>query len=118
MNYNLIGRIKNWLGVCKVKKRVNKPACTVEKQVGACAGQLGVNGPSHVLSKACKKKLQNTSLIPRPPPFFVLRFAFSIIHGSGRARKTGKAWEHLSRDDVWWTRGGRRGGGVHVQITY
>ena len=85
MNYNLIGRIKNWLGVCKVKKRVNKPACTVEKQVGACAGQLGVNGPSHVLSKACKKKLQNTSLIPRPPPFLVLRFAFSIIHGSGRA---------------------------------
>ena len=22
------------------------------------------------------------SLVPRPPPFFVLRFAFSIIHGS------------------------------------
>jgi len=37
------------------------------------------------------------SLVPRPPPFFVLRFAFSIIHGSGRARKTGKAWFHLSR---------------------
>ena len=26
-----------------------------------------------------------TSLVPRPPPFFVLQFAFSIIHGSGRA---------------------------------
>ena len=23
------------------------------------------------------------SLVPRPPPFYVLRFAFSIIHGSG-----------------------------------
>ena len=29
-------------------------------------------------------------------PVFVFRFAFSIIHG--RARKTGKAWEHLSRE--------------------
>ena len=26
-----------------------------------------------------------SSLVPRPSPFFVLRFAFSIIHGSGRA---------------------------------
>ena len=25
------------------------------------------------------------SLVPRPPPFFVLRFVFGIIHGSGRA---------------------------------
>ena len=25
------------------------------------------------------------SLVPRPPPFFVLRFAFSIIRGSGSA---------------------------------
>ena len=33
------------------------------------------------------------SLVPRPPPFFVLQFSFSIIHGS-------------------------RGGGIHVQITY
>ena len=38
------------------------------------------------------------SLVPRPTPFFVLRFAFSRIHGGGRARKTGKAWEHLSRE--------------------
>ena len=35
------------------------------------------------------------SLVPRPTPFFVLRFAF---HGGGRVRKTGKAWEHLSRE--------------------
>ena len=34
-----------------------------------------------------------SSLVPRPPPFFVLRFAFSIIYGSGRVRKMGKAWE-------------------------
>ena len=38
------------------------------------------------------------SLVPRPPLFFVHRFSFSIIHGSGRARKTGKAWENLSRE--------------------
>ena len=25
-------------------------------------------------------------------------FLFSIIHGGGSARKTGKAWEHLSRE--------------------
>jgi len=30
------------------------------------------------------------SLVPRPPPFFVLRLAFSIIHESGRARKRGR----------------------------
>jgi len=32
---------------------------------------------------------------------------FSIIHGSGKARKTGKAWSHLSRAwrqvDARWT---------------
>ena len=38
------------------------------------------------------------SLVPRPPPFFVLQFSFSIIHGSGRAWKTGKGWEHLSHE--------------------
>ena len=27
-------------------------------------------------------KFENRSLVPRPPPFFVLWFAFSIIHGS------------------------------------
>ena len=51
-----------------------------------------------------------SSLIPRPPPFFVLRFAFSIIHRSGRVRKTGKAWSHPWREwcqvDVRWTSGG------------
>ena len=44
------------------------------------------------------------SLVPRPLPFFVLRFSFSIIHGSSSAsvyyteqktknKKTGEAWE-------------------------
>ena len=58
------------------------------------------------------------SLVPRPPPFFVLRFSFGIIHGSGRARKRGRPGNTYHVNDVWWTRGGRRGGGVHVQITY
>ena len=35
---------------------------------------------------------------PGLPPFFVLRFSFSIMHKRGRARKTGKAWDHLSRE--------------------
>ena len=42
-------------------------------------------------------EVAHCSLVPRPPLFFVLQFAFSIIHGSGKARKTGKAWSHLSR---------------------
>ena len=42
------------------------------------------------------------TLVSRPPLFFVLRFAFSIIHGSGRARKAGKAWSHSSHE---WMRG-------------
>ena len=41
-------------------------------------------------------KQGSTNLIPRPSPFFVLQFAFSIIYGSGRERKTGKAWSHPS----------------------
>ena len=47
----------------------------------------------------------HSSLVPRPPPFFALWFAFSIIHGSGRARKMGKAWSHPS---CVWTWGGHR----------
>ena len=39
------------------------------------------------------------SLIPRPPPFFVLRFVFSIIHGSGRARRPGLI-QHVSEREV------------------
>ena len=49
-----------------------------------------------------EQEWDNASLVPRPPPFFVFRYAFSIIHGSGGVRKTGKAWSHPSRE---WTRG-------------
>ena len=31
-------------------------------------------------------------------PILCSWFAFSIIHGSGRVRKTGKAWSHSSRE--------------------
>ena len=48
------------------------------------------------------------SLVPRPPPFFVLRFAFSIIHGSGKRGRPGLI-HHVC--DVRWTRGERRGEG-------
>ena len=37
-----------------------------------------------------------TSLIPKPTPCFVLRFALTIIQRSGRAAKTGKAWDNSS----------------------
>ena len=55
------------------------------------------------------------SLVPGPPLFFILRFAFSIIHGSGKARKMGKAWEHHHVNDVRWMRGGRRGEGSALE---
>ena len=47
-------------------------------------------------------------LAPRLPPFFVFRLVFSIIHGSGRMAKTGKAWSHSQRE---WTQDGCRGEG-------
>ena len=46
----------------------------------ATIGQLWNRGSNPVDQLVCE-----CSLIPRPPPFYVLRFAFSIIHGSGRA---------------------------------
>ena len=39
------------------------------------------------------------SLVPRPPLFFV-RFAFSIIHGSGRMRKRGSPGDTYHVTDV------------------
>ena len=48
-----------------------------------------------------------SSLVPRPTSFFVLQFAFSIIHRSGRTQKLRKAGEHLSCEwhlvDARWT---------------
>ena len=35
-------------------------------------------------------KGKTISLIPRPPPFFVLRFAFSIIHEAENSDKRGR----------------------------
>jgi len=39
------------------------------------------------------------SFVPRPPPFFVLQFAFSVIHGSGRHSET-------QTEDQKWRRPG------------
>ena len=68
------------------------------------------------------------SLVPRPTP--VLRFAFTIIHRSGRVakngeglgtqtkgqKKTGRPGNTYQVNDVWWTRGGRRGDGAQLQV--
>ena len=54
------------------------------------------------------------SLVPRPPLFFVLQFAFSIIHGSGRTVKNG---EGLGTPITSMTSGGREvdvGGAVPI----
>ena len=55
------------------------------------------------------------SFVPRPPCFY-LPFTFTIIHRSGRPvyTKTGKAWEHSSRE---WMRGGRREGPIFEYVT-
>ena len=58
----------------------------------------------------------NISLVLRPSPFFVLRFLFSIIHGSGRARKRGRPGNTYHMNDVWWMQGGCRGGVAHQSI--
>ena len=49
-------------------------------------------------------------------PVFVLRFAFSLIHGSGRAAKKnkkqgrpGNTYDMNDVNDVRWTRGGHGG---------
>ena len=40
----------------------------------------------------------NSSLVLRPTPFFVLRLAFNVMQEGRRARKMGKALEHLSHE--------------------
>ena len=80
--------------------------------------------PRHKAGQGLGMRLKNTqysgtSLVPRPTPFFVLRFAFNIIHGGGRHEKRGRPGNTCHVNDVWWTRGGRRGGGgAQLQITY
>ena len=46
-------------------------------------------------------------------PRFYLLFAFTIYTGVEDRRKTGKAWEHSSRE---WTQSGRIWGGADIQI--
>ena len=53
-------------------------------------------GPLPPLQTSSTSSKVSIILVPRPPRFCVLQFAFSIIHGSGRARRTGKAWSHSS----------------------
>ena len=57
--------------------------------------------------------MKKSSLVPRPPPFFVLRFLFSIIHGVDERKKQGRPGNTYHVNDVWWTRGGCMGGVTH-----
>ena len=45
------------------------------------------------------RKVRNSLLLAMFPglPHFYFPFSFTVIHGSGRAMKTGKAWENLWR---------------------
>ena len=47
------------------------------------------------------------SLVRRPPPFFVLQFAFGIKHGNGRVAKNGESifWNTYHVNDVRLTWG-------------
>ena len=58
------------------------------------------SGLPHCYSLFYIHKWGRPSLVPRPPPFFVLRFAFIIIHGSGpRPGNTYHTrWTHLPYD--------------------
>ena len=81
-----LGMVHHWSG-SETSAHVSWPVClagTVSSCVVVCEGHVRYIG----------------SLVPRPPPFFVLRFAFSIIHWSGalplsqtEEQKTGEAWE-------------------------
>ena len=73
---------------------------------------------NNMIGGGWREKLQSSQLsspVPRPPLFFVLWFAFSIIHGSARARKRGRPVNTYHVNDVRWTQGGRRGGGVRIR---
>ena len=53
----------------------------------------------------CKlQKLVNISLAPRPPLFFVLQFAFSIIHGSGSSSASVYYTEWKPKNKKWGRR--------------
>jgi len=44
------------------------------------------------------KEEEGGCLVPRPILCFVLQFALTILHGSGRAVKMGKVWEYSSHE--------------------
>ena len=58
--------------------------------------------------------LWNSSLVPGPPPFFF--FSVCIQHNTQSAEereKRGRPGNTYHMNDVWWMRGGRRGGLAH-----
>ena len=63
-------------------------------------------------TKLIASKMESASLVPRPTLFFVLRFAFDIIHEE--REKRGRPGNTYHVNDVRWTGGGRRGGGVRI----
>jgi len=81
-----------------VQTPVQSPVQTLVQSLVQTLVQTPVQSPVQSPAFTTTSLYKPVSLVPRLPPFFVLRFAFSIIHGSGRARKMGKAWEHLSRE--------------------
>ena len=69
--------------------------------LGVAAGPAVGGGLAEVCGSVHSHSDTRTVVVasfPGLPRFVVLRFSFSIIHGSGRAQETGKAWEHLSRE--------------------
>ena len=60
-----------------------------------------------------------SSLVPRPPPFFVLRFSFSTIQytEAEECKKRGRPGNTYHVNDVRWMQGGRRGGRCLISST-
>ena len=56
------------------------------------------------------------SLVPRPPPFFCSSISFSIIHESGRVRKTGESWERGYTTHMHANRRTKNGGGLGTRL--
>ena len=57
----------------------------VESSTGVVNDMFPIPGQSLKCEEGTLFHFSITSLVPSPPPFFVLRFSFSIILGSGRA---------------------------------
>ena len=74
------------------------------------------NLPCHVVANSIAIYL-TISLVPRPPPFFCSS-VFAQYNTRKRHEKWGRPGNTYHMNDIRWTRGGRMGGGVHVQITH